>query len=104
MSTSGLPLAGIVLFLSVACGFSDSEPERHTEAWDEARKRMVESQLISRDIRDTRAIEAMHKVPRHQFVPPAERLHAYIDSPLPIGYSQTISQPYIVAYMAQVNN
>jgi len=101
MTTSGLPLAGIVLFLSVACGFNDSEPERHTEAWDEARKRMVESQLISRDIRDTRVIEAMHKVPRNRFVPPAERWHAYIDSPLPIGYSQTISQPYIVAYMTQ---
>ena len=99
--TCGLPLAAIVLFVSVACGFSDSEPEHHTEAWDEARKRMVETQLISRDIRDTRVIDAMHKVARQRFVPPAERLHAYIDSPLPIGYGQTISQPYIVAFMTQ---
>jgi protein-L-isoaspartate(D-aspartate) O-methyltransferase len=101
ISTSGLRIAGIVLIVSVAYGFSGSEPKRYTETWDEARKRMVDTQLISRDIRDMRLIDAMHKVPRHRFVPPAERLHAYIDSPLPIGYSQTISQPYIVAYMTQ---
>ena len=101
ISTSGLRIAGIVLIVSVAYGFSGNEPKRYTETWDEARKRMVDTQLISRDIRDMRLIDAMHKVPRHRFVPPAERLHAYIDSPLPIGYSQTISQPYIVAYMTQ---
>jgi protein-L-isoaspartate(D-aspartate) O-methyltransferase len=101
ISISGLRIAGIVLIVSVAYGFSGSEPERYTETWDEARKRMVDTQLISRDIRDMPLIDAMHKVPRHRFVPPTERLHAYIDSPLPIGYSQTISQPYIVAYMTQ---
>ena len=101
ISTSGLRIAGIVLIVSVAYGFSGSEPKRYIETWDEARKRMVDTQLISRDIRDMRLIDAMHKVPRHRFVPPAERLNAYIDSPLPIGYSQTISQPYIVAYMTQ---
>ena len=101
ISTSALPLAGIILIVSFACGFSEGEPERHTEGWNGARKRMVDTQLIARDIRDTRVIDAMHKVPRHWFVPPAERLHAYSDSPLPIGYRQTISQPYIVAYMTQ---
>jgi len=101
ISTSGLRLAGIVLIVSVAGGLCGSEPDRHIEGWDEARKRMVDTQLISRDIHDMRVIDAMHKVPRHRFVPPAVRLHAYLDSPLPIGYGQTISQPYIVAYMTQ---
>ena len=101
ISSCGLQIAGILLVVSIASGFSGSEPERNRKEWAEARKRMVDTQLISRDIRDTRVIDAMHKVPRHLFVPPAERLHAYIDSPLPIGYSQTISQPYIVAYMTQ---
>jgi protein-L-isoaspartate(D-aspartate) O-methyltransferase len=62
---------------------------------------MVESQLRSRDIRDERVLEAMRKVPRHLFVPEDMRRHAYNDEPLPIGEGQTISQPYIVAYMTQ---
>ncbi len=65
------------------------------------RERMVESQLRSRDILDERVLEAMRKVPRHLFVPEDMRQHAYNDEPLPIGESQTISQPYIVAYMTQ---
>jgi len=66
------------------------------------RERMVESQLRSRDIRDERVLEAMRKIPRHLFVPEDMRRHAYNDEPLPIGEGQTISQPYIVAYMTQV--
>ena len=62
---------------------------------------MVESQLRSRDIRDERVLEAMGKVPRHLFVPEDMRRQAYNDEPLPIGEGQTISQPYIVAYMTQ---
>jgi protein-L-isoaspartate(D-aspartate) O-methyltransferase len=68
-----------------------------------ARKRrlMVKEQLASRDITDSRVLEAMGRVPRHLFVPPAERDQAYEDYPLPIGEGQTISQPYIVAFMTQ---
>jgi protein-L-isoaspartate(D-aspartate) O-methyltransferase len=60
---------------------------------------MVREQIEARDVRDPRVLAAMRKVPRHLFVPPDEQASAYIDSPLPIGYGQTISQPYIVAFM-----
>ncbi len=63
--------------------------------------RMVERQLANRDIRDPQVLDAMRSVPRHRFVPVDRRLSAYEDRALPIGYRQTISQPYIVAYMTQ---
>jgi protein-L-isoaspartate(D-aspartate) O-methyltransferase len=66
------------------------------------RARMVEEQLIRRDIRDKRVLVAMSNVPRHLFVLPQHRRHAYSDGPLPIGGGQTISQPYIVALMTQL--
>lgn len=69
---------------------------------DEARLRMVETQLAARDIEDLRVLHAMRKVPRHEFVPEGVRHLAYEDFPLPIGEQQTISQPYIVAYMTQL--
>jgi len=64
-----------------------------------ARKRMVQGQIAARGITSTRVLEAFLEVPRHLFVPPNQRLYAYQDGPLPIGLGQTISQPYIVAYM-----
>lgn len=67
--------------------------------YDEARFDMVETQVMSRGIRDESVIRAMREVPRHLFVPESRRDQAYHDRPLPIGQSQTISQPYIVAYM-----
>jgi protein-L-isoaspartate(D-aspartate) O-methyltransferase len=69
---------------------------------EEARREMIERQLVRRGIRDPRVLEAMRKVPRHEFVPERLRAMAYEDGPLPIGNGQTISQPYIVAYMAEV--
>lgn len=66
------------------------------------RQRMVNQQLIQRDITDPRVLEAMRRVPRHHFVPPEHRFLAYADGPLPIGNDQTISQPYIVALMTQM--
>src|ERR1700739_1567640 len=66
-----------------------------------ARERMVESQLRSRGIADQRVLEAMLRVPRHEFVPESYRRQAYEDHPLPIGEGQTISQPYIVASMLE---
>ncbi len=65
------------------------------------RLRMVTTQIERRSIRDRRVIEAMREVPRHLFVPERFRFMAYDDSPVPIGFEQTISQPYIVAYMLQ---
>jgi len=63
------------------------------------REEMVRVQLAERGIRDPRVLEAMRKVPRHEFVPENFRQDAYGDHPLPIGEEQTISQPYIVAAM-----
>ncbi len=63
------------------------------------RERMVESQIRGRGLADERVLAAMREVPRHRFVPDAERARAYADRPLPIGWDQTISQPYIVALM-----
>ena len=65
------------------------------------RVRMVQEQLVARDITDQRTLAAMAEVPRHLFVDDAMRSRAYGDHPLPIGSGQTISQPYIVAYMTQ---
>jgi protein-L-isoaspartate(D-aspartate) O-methyltransferase len=62
---------------------------------------MVEQQLKARDIKDERVLAAMGKVPREAFVPPESRAASYEDGPLPIGYDQTISQPYIVAFMTE---
>lgn len=67
-----------------------------------ARQRMVESQLRGRNISDERVLQAMAAIPRHRFVPPDLQDRAYADGPLPIGDRQTISQPYIVAYMTQL--
>lgn len=63
------------------------------------RQRMVASQIEARGVTDTRLLDAMRRVPREEFVPPAQRADAYADHPLPIGSGQTISQPYIVAMM-----
>jgi len=66
------------------------------------RQRMVEEQLLERDIRDARVLQAMRDVPRHRFVQAEHAAYAYADGPLPIGLGQTISQPYIVALMTQL--
>jgi protein-L-isoaspartate(D-aspartate) O-methyltransferase len=65
------------------------------------RERMVRDDIAGRDVRDQRVLAAMRKVPRHAFVPEASRDLAYADRPLPIGHGQTISQPYIVAFMSE---
>jgi protein-L-isoaspartate(D-aspartate) O-methyltransferase len=67
----------------------------------DARKRMVQTQIRAMGVRDEKVLAAMSKVPRHLFVPEAYRPLAYADGPLPIGQGQTISQPYIVAFMTE---
>jgi protein-L-isoaspartate(D-aspartate) O-methyltransferase len=62
---------------------------------------MVETQLRSRGIKDPHVLDAMARIPRHRFVPADMERSAYDDRPLPIGFGQTISQPYIVAYMTE---
>ena len=65
------------------------------------REQMVQRQLMTRGINDARVLAAMAKVPREEFVPLDARATSYGDGPLPIGYGQTISQPYIVAFMTE---
>ncbi len=70
-------------------------------AFARARDAMVASQIIARGVRDPKTLAAMRQVPRHLFVPPGLVKEAYDDHPLPIGHAQTISQPYIVAFMTE---
>jgi protein-L-isoaspartate(D-aspartate) O-methyltransferase len=68
------------------------------------REEMVQDQIVARGVKDKKVINAMNKVKRHLFVPEKYRAFSYRDHPLPIGEGQTISQPYIVAYMTEVLN
>src|SRR5438105_7870918 len=91
-------LRGYVAAMAIAvagCAAASSNQENPAAA------RMVDQQLRPHDIVDPRVLAAMREVPRHRFVPPERAAEAYDDTPLPIGYGQTISQPYIVAYMTQ---
>jgi protein-L-isoaspartate(D-aspartate) O-methyltransferase len=72
------------------------------DTYQAERNRMVSSQIVARGISDAATLQAMRKVPRHIFVPVLYAKEAYSDRPLPIGYNQTISQPFIVAYMTQL--
>jgi protein-L-isoaspartate(D-aspartate) O-methyltransferase len=87
----------IILFLTMK-GSILQQDDRFTAA----REKMVTQQIISRGVADQPTLQAMRKVPRHLFVPKEYESEAYDDNPLPIGYGQTISQPYIVAYMTEV--
>jgi protein-L-isoaspartate(D-aspartate) O-methyltransferase len=69
--------------------------------FENERERLVDRQLKARGIRDQKVLAAMARIPRHQFVPPLLKNEAYLDTPLPIGHGQTISQPYIVALMTE---
>lgn len=72
-----------------------------SDLWEAARLKMVENQLRFRGISDSRVLDAMSRVPREEFVSPAQKQFAYNDCPLPINCSQTISQPYTVAFMCE---
>jgi protein-L-isoaspartate(D-aspartate) O-methyltransferase len=95
-------IALVALALAAACSAPAAVRSDASEAdYREARLRMVEQQIRARGITDARVLEAMRRVPRHRFVPEPLRNLAYEDTPLPIGAGQTISQPYIVAYMTE---
>src|SRR6266480_6682610 len=82
---------------ATACGQKPSAPSDFAVE----RERMVQQQLRTRGIKDERVLAALAKVPREEFVPQDSRAASYEDGPLPIGYDQTISQPYIVAFMTE---
>jgi protein-L-isoaspartate(D-aspartate) O-methyltransferase len=88
--------------LAPAFAFACSEAAPPTEAEFAARRNsMVTRQIENRGIRDPRLLAAMRQIPRHEFVPEEYRESAYEDRPLGIGHGQTISQPYIVAFMTE---
>lgn len=89
----------LLTFLLLGFNFLDAQ-----DLYFKKRKEMVNTQLQNRGISNPATLYAMINVPRHQFVPQDLLEHAYSDGPLPIGYGQTISQPYIVAFMTETLN
>jgi protein-L-isoaspartate(D-aspartate) O-methyltransferase len=91
-STSGREVKG---------GVFSGPPQSSSDEYKAGREQMVREQIEARGIRDARLLAALRKVPRHLFVPPEEQDEAYNDYPLAIGHAQSISQPYVVAYMTE---
>lgn len=89
---------GFVLFVTVLLSIALFPQDRFIKL----REKMVEYQIEERDVKSKIVLDAMRKVPRHEFVPKKYRNEAYNDYPLPIGFGQTISQPYIVALMTEL--
>ena len=92
----------IITLCVVLFKFSCTTQEKVTDEYYRQRKLMVEYQLVARGIKDSLVLAAMEKVERHKFVQNEYLSYAYEDQPIPIGEGQTISQPYIVAYMTEV--
>jgi protein-L-isoaspartate(D-aspartate) O-methyltransferase len=105
-SIRGLFLGAAFLFLKTPPWLPAAETEPFQsgkqDPYQSARRQMVERDLKGRGIKDPRVLAAMEAVPRHLFVPDREKAAAYDDRPLPIGSGQTISQPYMVAYMSEL--
>lgn len=108
------PRSGNYIMLLLGCSLFAAIPQLSIGDRDDAyykakRDNMVATQIDQRGVRDgrigvkdDRVLEAMRRVPRHEFVRDVDKPRAYSDQPLPIGYDQTISQPYIVAYMTEL--
>jgi protein-L-isoaspartate(D-aspartate) O-methyltransferase len=103
MRRLALLLAGWLAALTGRGTAAPSLAAAGTDPYTLARQEMVAEQLVrpGRDITNARVLAAMGKVPRHEFVPERLRPEAYTDHPLPIGHDQTISQPYVVAFMTE---
>ncbi|WP_010663601.1 protein-L-isoaspartate(D-aspartate) O-methyltransferase [Marinilabilia salmonicolor] len=96
-----LKKAGMLLFFLLLPANSVFMQSNENHPYQEQQEAMVRNQIIARGIKSKTVTDAMRKVPRHMFVPYNTRTFAYNDQPLPIGHNQTISQPYIVAYMTE---
>lgn len=102
-------LAGTLAFPTATIVCQSPSPERASTApssqgidsYHQARQSMVRQQIAARGVRDQRVLKALREVPRHLFVPTPMQPFAYMDTPLPIGHEQTISQPYIVGFMTE---
>lgn len=93
-----MKILGFLIFALLTLSFPFSEQNDYTQK----RLRMIEKHIAARGIDHPATLEAMQKVERHRLVPPGQVDNAYEDRPLPIGHGQTISQPYIVAFMTEV--
>jgi protein-L-isoaspartate(D-aspartate) O-methyltransferase len=93
-------ISGVTAIVT-ACAGTTVERQPAAGTFEKSRALMVDEQIAARDIKNPVVLDAMRRVPRHEFVPEPLRGSAYADSPLPIGHDQTISQPYIVAYMTE---
>lgn len=89
------------LSVIASCGAGQPSTPPESPNWDVLRAHMVTTQIERRGVRSPQVLAAMRSVPRHEFVPPSVRNESYNDYPLPIGFGQTISQPYIVAAMTE---
>jgi protein-L-isoaspartate(D-aspartate) O-methyltransferase len=103
-----LGLAALVLVFSAPTPCANPGLQKSAEIFGapedeyrQARERMVREEIETRGVRDARVLAAMRKVPRHLFVPPDQRKNAYFDAPLHIGFGQTITEPYLVAFMTE---
>ena len=92
-------MSWLVALTALSC--RPAAPERDVADRGREREQMVAQQIAARGVRDEKTLAAMRRVPRHLFVPPEVAGQAYNDHPLPIGHAQTISQPYIVAFMTE---
>jgi protein-L-isoaspartate(D-aspartate) O-methyltransferase len=100
----------VLPLVSLACslipwplrGAGTALPGQPADRFAVARERMVADQIADRGVTDARVLAALRAIPRHLFVPPGSQDEAYEDRPVPIGYGQTISQPYIVALMTEL--
>ncbi|HHT9133871.1 MAG TPA: protein-L-isoaspartate(D-aspartate) O-methyltransferase [Candidatus Avalokitesvara rifleensis] len=85
-----------------ACGIREDLSSYDEAVYERERTKMVERQIKAMGVKDPRVLKAMQSVPRHLFIPEGLRQHSYEDTPVPIGSGQTISQPYIVAFMTEL--
>jgi len=90
-----------LLLLPLFAGCNVVNDNENTDKWAKSRAEMVDRQIAQRGVENQLVLNAMRIVPRHMFVPTDLRSSSYNDHPLPIGYNQTISQPYIVAAMTE---
>jgi protein-L-isoaspartate(D-aspartate) O-methyltransferase len=88
--------AGVVLHVVTAAAVAQTQ-----DRWQAVCSQMVQTEIVDRGIRDPAVVRAMREVPRHRFVPANQRKYAYYDMALPIGHGQTITSPYVVAFMTE---
>jgi protein-L-isoaspartate(D-aspartate) O-methyltransferase len=99
-----IPLLTLVMALSIISKNNTNQLQNQPsqDQYQNERLAMVQNTIENRGISDSQILRVMREVPRHQFVPDKYQAYAYADHPLPIGYGQTISQPYIVAWMTEL--